>query len=134
MAVTHTEIQVTWSASNSVSVSAASAQTSDIETFDTTAVDAMITLKADNNGTPANGDTVDFYVLYSTGDPDGASTDEFDTATQGTFLCTLNTAVDDPAIKTVPLRTAASEFKVYAVNNAASNAITVSAGWVEVRA
>ena len=134
MAVTHTEIQVTWdSGSDTNSLAAAAAEASDTEVFNTAAVDAMITCKADNGSTPVAGDTVDFYALYSTGDPDGASTAEFDTTTQGEFLCTVDTFADDPAIRTVPLRTAASEFQVYAVNNGAST-VTVSAGWVEVRA
>jgi hypothetical protein len=49
--------------------------------FSAAAFDAMITLKADNSGTPASGDTVDFYALLSCGDPDGSGGDEFRTMT-----------------------------------------------------
>ena len=59
MVVANNERQVTWSSSNSVSVSAGSTQASDAASFSATAFAAMITLKADNGGTPASGDTVD---------------------------------------------------------------------------
>ncbi len=62
MAVANNEQQVTWSSSDSVSVSAGGTQTSDAVTFSTTAFAAMITFKADNSGTPAAGDTVDFNI------------------------------------------------------------------------
>ncbi len=129
MAVTHTEILVTWDTGSSTdSITAAAAVTSDTEDFNTAAVDAMVTCKADNTWTPVAGDTVDFYALYETG-----ATPGFDTTEQGEFLCTIDTFADDPGVKTVPLRTAATHFSLYVVNRGAST-VTVSAGWVEVRA
>lgn len=73
MAITKSETQITWAAANNLSVAASGNGTSDAFSFDTASLLAMITLKADNNGTPAAGDTVTFYLLYTTGDPDGAS-------------------------------------------------------------
>ena len=79
MAITRSENQVTWSASNSVSVTSGSSQTSDAVTLNDTCVMASITCKADNAGTPASGDIINFYWASTVGDPDGASTDEYPT-------------------------------------------------------
>lgn len=128
MALSKSETQVTWSAANSLSVSASSTGTSDAVTIPTVALDGSISLKADHSGTPAAGNTVEFYALYSNGDPDGASTDEFDTTEQGALLAVLDLNADDPAQTTVPLPTvAAKSLKIYAVNNDTGDAVTVSA-------
>ncbi len=136
MAVSKGSTQVTWSASSSVSVSSGTTATSDAMTFASDSFDGMITCKADNGGTPASGDTVDFYILYTTGDPDGASTDEYDAADtlHGTFLCQLDTNTTDPAQRTVQIPVSAKGFKIYASNNASSNSITVSAELYEASA
>lgn len=127
MAVANNEQQVTWSSSNSISVSAGSSQTSDIASFSATAFDAMVTLKADNNSTPASGDTVDFHALLSCGDPDGSGSDEYPNSdSDGIFLARLDTNADDPSVATVALPVAKG-VKIYAKNNASSNAITISA-------
>jgi len=127
MAVANNEQQVTWSSSNSVSVSAGSTQASDAASFSATAFAAMITLKADNGGTPASGDTVDFYALLSCGDPDGFGSDEYpNDDSDGMFLARLNTNADDPATMTVALPVAKA-VKIYAKNNSSGRAITVSA-------
>jgi len=127
MAVANNEQQVTWSSSDSISVSAAGTQTSDAVAFSATAFAAMIMLKADNNGTPASGDTVDFYALLSCGDPDGSSSDEYpNDDSDGIFLARLDTDADDPALATVALPVAKAA-RIHARNNASSNAITVSA-------
>lgn len=128
MAISKSETQIQWSAANSLSVSSSSTGTSDSASIGATVIDGSVQLKADNDGTPASGDTVDFYALFTNGDPDGASTDEFDTAEQGTLLAVLDTNSDDPAIATVPLPTvSAKSVKIYAVNNSSGRAITVSA-------
>jgi hypothetical protein len=120
------EIQVTWSAANSQSIAASGNATSDVFTFSTNASFGHIQLKADNDGTPAAGDTVEFYLLLSCGDPDGAGADEYDTVNHALPLGTLDTNSEDPAIRTVncPIVKAG---KLYAVNNSAGRAITVSA-------
>jgi hypothetical protein len=127
MTVANNEQQVTWSSSNSVSVSAGSSQTSDAVTFSSAAFEGMVTLKANNNSTPASGDTVDFYALLSCGDPDGAGGDEYpNDDSDGIFLARLDTNADDPAIATVGVPIAKG-VKIYAKSNASSNGITVSA-------
>ncbi len=128
MAVDNHEIQIEWDSGNdSKSVGAGSTATSDTFSFSATAIDAMITLKADNGGTPASGDTIELYLLATCGDPDGASTDEFPTdSDEGTFLGVLDTYAHDPAIKTVRCPIAKAG-KLHAKSNAASNALTVSA-------
>jgi hypothetical protein len=122
-----TEIQVEWSSANSVSVSASGNQTSDEFNPSTGAIDGRIQLKADNSGTPASGDTIDFYLLEALGDPDGASTDEFVTTGHPLFLGRIDTNTEDPGIIVVQLPMPFKGAKVYAENNASSNAITVSA-------
>ena len=133
MAITKAENQITWSAANSVSVAASGNATSDAFSFDAASLLAMITLKADNNGTPASGDTVTFYLLYTTGDPDGTGADEYDTTTQGTPLAVVDTSVSDPAQVTVQVCPSAKGGKIYAKNNAGSNGITVSATMYETK-
>ena len=136
MAITRTETQVTWSASNSVSVSAGGNQTSDEINLDATCVAAQISLKADNSTTPAADDQIDFYLLQTSGDPDGASTDEFDTVGHATFLARLDTNDEDPAGKTVALPIPQKGAKLYATgaDSGSTNAVTVSATITEHRA
>lgn len=128
MGIANNEQQVTWSSANSVSVSAGSNQTSDAVTLSTSCYDAMITLKADNSGTPTSGDTVEIYALQSCGDPDGASSTEYPAdGDDGVLLAVLDTNTNDPMIKTVSLPVGAPYLKLYAKSNASSNSITVSA-------
>lgn len=134
MAITNTEVQITWAAASSLSVAAAGTGTSDAFTYDATTIDAMVELKADNAGTPAAGDTVDFYWLMSLGDPDGAATDEYATPGHGIYLATLDSNTDDPAIAVVPLPATGKGGKLYAVNNDTGSATTVSATVYEKRA
>ena len=128
MAVANNEIQIEWDSGNSSkSVNAAGSATSDVFSFSATAVDAMITLKADNAGTPASGDTVELYLLATCGDPDGNSTDEYPADNdEGILMAALDTNVNDPAVKTVTCPVAKGA-KLFAKSNASSNAITVSA-------
>ena len=135
MAITRPETQVTWpTAADSKSVTAATQENSEEVNLDATCVKAQIHLKADNNGTPAAGDTVDFYLLQTGGDPDGAATDEFDTPGHALHLGQIDTNGEDPGIKTVSLPIPQKGAKIRADNNAASNGITVSATITEQRA
>jgi hypothetical protein len=132
MAITNNAVQVTWSASNSVSVTAGSNQTSDAETVTGDDCPSVtLTLKADNAGTPASGDTIDFYVEKTAGDPDGTGGNEY--ATQREFLAQLDTNTTDPALETVEFSILGVEsWKLYAESNASSNSITVSAAGNEL--
>lgn len=136
MSITQNETQVQWAAANSVSVSAGGNQTSDEFNLDASCVAAQIELKADNSTTPAADDQIDFYLLQTLGDPDGASTDEFDTVGHALFLARLDTNDEDPAIKTVPLPIPFKGGKIYATgaDSGTTNAITVSATIREQRA
>jgi len=120
------EIQITWAAANSLSIAAANNARSDIFTFSTNSSFGHIQIKADNDGAPAAGDTVDFFLLLTCGDPDGAGADEYDTVGHAIPLGTLDTNAEDPALRTVncPIVLAG---RLYAVNNSAGRAITVSA-------
>lgn len=120
------EIQITWSAANSQSIAATANATSDVFTFSTNGSFAHIQIKADNDGTPAAGDTVDFFLLLACGDPDGAGADEYDTVNHAIPLGTLDTNSEDPALRTVNCPMVKGG-KLYAVNNSAGRAITVSA-------
>lgn len=141
MAITRTETQVTWpTAANSISVTAGGNQTSEEVNLDATCIAAQISLKADNSTTPAADDQIDFYMLQTSGDPDGASTDEFDTTAHARFLCRLDTYAagegEDPAGKTVRIPIPQKGFKIYATgaDSGTTNSITVSATITEQRA
>lgn len=134
MAITKAQVQITWpTAANTKSVSAGGDEDSEVYTPDVTAVELEFLCKADNNGTPASGDVVEFYLKRSDGDPDaeGDSADEYET--DGLFLCRLDTNADDPKIKSVVVPSSFKNAKLRAVNNAASNAITCSAQVTEHR-
>jgi len=120
------EIQITWSAANSVSIAAGNNDTSDVFTFSTNSSFGHIQIKAENDGTPAAGDTVDFFLLLSCGDPDGAGAAEYDTIGHALPLGTLDTNAEDPALRTVNCPIVLGGM-LYAVNNSAGRAITVSA-------
>lgn len=132
MAITVTETQVQWSAADSVSVASGGNETSDSVAPDPSCFQAKIELKADNDAAPASGDTVDFYILETLGDPDGSGANEYATAGHAQHLATLDTNDEDPAIIVVWLPAPFEEFYIYAENDGAS-AITVSATLLEHR-
>lgn len=133
MAVTNAEVQVQWTAANNKSIASGSAATSDAFTNDATAVTLGITCKVDNDGTPAAGDTVDFYLLGGTYDPDGAGSVEYGTTTQDTWLCRLDTSVTDPAQATIVLPCGITGGQIYCKNNSGGRAQTVSVTIMEKR-
>ena len=135
MAITKAENQVTWAAANSVSVTAGSNQTSDVVTLDVTCFNAAITVKADNITTPVASDRIYVWMLQSSGDPDGASADEYDSIKHAKLLSILDTYAEDPAIETISIPTANKSFKIYAEGATAgtTNSITVSATITEQR-
>ena len=136
MAITVTEVQGTWGPSGSLSaesIASGSQATGEIMTIDQTCFQAQVMLKADNDGTPASGDTTDFYLLQSLGDPDGAGAAEYGTTTQDLHLGTLDTNSGDPTILTVSIPMPLVTAKVHVVNNSSGRAITVSATVLEQR-
>ena len=128
MPVQKSSVQILWDAgSYTKSISSSSNATSDAHTLSSTAVSAMLTLKADYGASASSSDTIDFYLLFTTGDPDGAGADEYDTTGHGMHVATLSLSTDDPSQKTVEIPVSAKGFKLYAVNNSSSSTMTVSA-------
>jgi len=127
MAIAVSELQVTWSASDSKAVAGSSSETSDAEAVSSNAIAISFELKADHSTTPGVDDWVDFYLLPTLGDPDGSGTTEYASAGHGILLAKLDTNIDDPAIVVVfgnflPM----TNFKIKAENNAGES-VTVSA-------
>lgn len=135
MAITKAENQVKWSTADSVSVTTGSNQTSDVVTLDDTCFRATIHLKADNSTTPAADDQIYVWLLQSGGDPDGASTAEYDSVKGATLLAVLDTYLEDPYLTSVTLPSCNDTLKIYAEGATAgtTNSITVSATITEQR-
>jgi hypothetical protein len=130
MAFSQSKTQIQWSSSDTKSVAGGGTENSDDFTASTSVVDAEIQLKADHSGTPASGDTIDWY-LQRKGDPDQDTTDEYDN--QGDFLGSVDLNSDDPAVKTIPVHLMQGQtYRLTAVNNDSDTAITVSARLTEV--
>lgn len=119
-------IQIKWGGSNESGISAGSSDTSDIATLSTGVIQATIVLKADNASTPSDGDTVDFTMRYTVGDPDGSSTDEY-TTVEHSQTVRLDTFLEDPALLLLSIPVPVEGLRIFAQNNAGSNIITVSA-------
>lgn len=109
MALGRTEQQVTWSASNSKTLSAATRADSDEITIDSSCVAISVQVRVDNQGTPASGDVLNVYVKWSVGDLDaGGGSNDYDTDEYAMHLMTLdtystNTPGEDPATRTLPI-------------------------------
>jgi len=131
MAITTNTVAVLWSTAATKSVAAAATEISDNE--DVTGADCpevTLTLKADNAGTPASGDVVDFYVSKSA---DGGTT--YDTVENYQHLTQIDTYTPsaDPSSKTVSFNIeGVTDWKLVAISGAASNSITVSANGKEL--
>lgn len=122
---------------DSKSISSGGNATSDTETLNQTinssktVIARRLQVKADNDGTPAAGDTATIYPQMTIGDPDGASTNEFDTDDQAVPVV-LDTNENDPSIGSIDLPIAALELKLYAENDSGGRAITVSGTVLEI--
>lgn len=130
MAITRQETQVQWTGpADSDSIAAGGNETSLEINLDATCIAAQIHLKADNSTTPVADDQINFWLIQTGGDPDGAGADEFDTVGHALFLGELDTNDEDPALLTVPLPIPQKGAKLYAegVTAGTTNAITVSA-------
>lgn len=139
MAIARTELQVTWSAANSVALNTGNswAALSDEMTQNTACVQATIQIKADQTtGTPSSGDLIDFYVSASLGDPDGAGSNEFDTSSHDIFLGQIDLNSDDPGIMTVNFPVPVLTFKIRAVGSglASTDVATISAAVLQLTA
>lgn len=133
MAISKTKSQILWGGSSTIAVAAAGNSTSDAQAISDNAVSAGLVIKADNAGTPASGDELSVKILYTHGDPDADPdvADEYDTAANAGIVAVLDTNAEDPVVVSIPIAVAATGFKVYVSNGAASNSLTVSAQYVE---
>lgn len=131
MAITNNTVNVLWSTASTKSVAAGATEISDNE--DVTGADCPVvtlTLDANNNGTPASGDEVVFYVSKSS---DGGTT--YDTVENYEILASIDTYTPsaDPSSKTVKFNVeGVTDWKLVAISGASSNAITVFANGTEL--
>jgi len=128
MPITKQSKQVLWAGATSASVAAGAATNSDALAIGQDAIGAIVQIKAVHSGTPAGGDTVDIFALYTAGDPDADPdvADEYDTALHGEHIARLDLASDSPAITTAALDHLAKGVTLRAVNNGAA-AVTIYA-------
>ena len=138
MAITHNEVQVQWSGANTLAVAADATGVSDVVAINTATIAANISVQATNAaGTPHVAAQMSIYVQYSTGDTDQDAADEYDTAKHSGWLGQLDTSDatgETPAQLTAAISPAASNIKIQAVNEGGTDAITVSARLIEIRA
>ena len=119
---------ITWSSSSSVTVSSSTPVTSDAFSLNVEDWECDLWVKADNQGTPAAGDVCDVYIAYAA---DGSN---YDTTEHAFFLFRLdtvaaNTPGEDPAMASVPIRTASPSFKIIvSCPQSASRNMVVTAG------
>lgn len=105
MASSINEVQITWAAAASKTVSTATINWSDAVTLNIEDWEASIQVNADNAGTPASGDTADVYVGWTNGDVLGDSGNDHDSDEHSEFVGRLdtygaNTPGEDPARRT----------------------------------
>ena len=117
MASSRNETQITWSTATSVTVSSATVIWSDPFLFNDEDWDAEIQINADNAGTAASGDTCTVFVAYTTGDILGDMGNDYASPEHAEFALMLdtfatNTPGEDPANRSVPVRTGAKGFRV----------------------
>jgi len=91
MAITRVETDVLWSSSAGKTLNAATVFASDAFAFDATCVGASLAVSADNQGSPASGDTVTFYLAYTSGDLLGDTGDDYDTDEHAIMIGVVDT-------------------------------------------
>jgi len=109
MANSYVETGVTWdTGSASKTVSSSTVVWSDAVSVNADDWDGSVSLSADNSGTPASGDIVDWYIAWTNGDILGDSGDDYDTTEHAEPLYRMdtvaaNTPGEDPARRTLPI-------------------------------
>lgn len=107
----HNDVPVTWSSAATITVNSATVQVSDEISLNDYAVGLSITMNANNQGTPASGDTAIFKIRWAT---DGTN---FDTDEHAQHLYTLdtyatNTPGEDPAQRTIGIARRGGKCKI----------------------
>lgn len=135
MATTNPEVQIQWTGPADTDSVASGGQEESLEvTPDQTTWEIVVSFKADRAGTASDAN-VDVFLLVSSGDPDGAGADEFDTDEHAIWLANVDCAAgSDPAQETFELPFVPYKYKILVVNNGATDAITVSCTSREKRA
>lgn len=137
MALSRNVTQIQWptdQASVSVAYNSTSA-TAQAISFDSTDVAGVIQVSVDNaNSTPVSGDTMEFYIAYTTGDVLGDGGDDYDTIEHAQFIGVVdtyptNTPGEDPVRKTMPISVIPKGFKLICINKSvtAASSMTVRA-------
>lgn len=140
MALSRYETQITWSAAQSITLNTTTLTVSDAFPIDATTIAATVQVHADNQGTPASGDTLEIYIAYSAGDILGDTGNDFDTEEHASPLMVLdtyatNTPGEDPVRRSGPIAIAPTSARLVLKGNAniATRNIVVRARLVEKR-
>jgi hypothetical protein len=116
MASTKNETQVQFSSTNEITINNTSWNLSDPVALNVEDWDAELLMWADNQGTPASGDTVEVRVLYTNGSVDGSAGDDYVNQDNGEYMALLDTYNNDDGngvvLSSVPLRTCPDGFKL----------------------
>ena len=140
MAITRAQSQVLWSGASTKLANTAAEFVSDTITLDDTTVALSVQLSANNQGTPASGDTAIWRIQWSNGDVLADSGDDYDTSEHAQFLAQLDTYVtntpgENPARMTVSVTPVSKKFKLACTcANAATRNVTIAARIDEQRA
>jgi hypothetical protein len=134
LAFTDTEQQITFdSGSVTKTVTSATEVVSDIITLDANVVSIGIQFHADNQGTPASGDTAVFRIRWSMGDVLGAAgAHTYDTPEHALLQEILDTYAtnnpgEDPARRSEPIIPVSNKFQIACVcANAATRNILIA--------
>lgn len=133
MAASKAEGHVTWPTTTTYSaITTGSNATSDAVTLAADTYALAVSIYSAHQGTPTSGDTVDWYILWSTGDVTGDTNESFDTTTHAMFIGQHDNNVSSGCQTTVDLPISTKAFKVYAVNNGAST-VNAYASYVETK-
>lgn len=142
MANSYAETAITWDGgSSSKTVSSSTVVWSDAVSVNADDWDGSVTVSADNAGTPASGDIVDWYIAWTNGDILGDSGDDYDTTEHAeplyrTDTYSTNTPGEDPVRRTLDVIVSGKKaFKIGAsCPQAASRNIVVRARFGSHRA
>lgn len=120
-----TQTQILWSSASSKSLNSTSRFDSDPVTVAAGEIVHKLQIRADNSGTPASGDTVDVYIVLTTGDILGDSGDDYGTAEHAVWVAKLdtygtNTPGEDPADTTIDITNVVRGAKGYKISAVAA--------------
>lgn len=118
MAITRAQSQVLWSGASTKLANTAAEFVSDTIILEDNTVALSVQLSANNQGTPASGDTAVWRIQWSNGDVLADSGDiDYDTSEHAQFLAQLDTYVtntpgENPARMTVSVTPVAKKFRL----------------------